>query len=106
MSDVFEQLAGVIAARREADPGESYVASLYAKGRPAIAAKVGEEAAETIVAALAEDDAALVHEAADLWFHVLVLLAERGLGPAEVEAELARRFGISGHEEKKGRGSA
>ena len=106
MSDILAQVAQVIEARREADPDDSYVASLYAKGRPAIAAKVGEEAVETVVAALAEDDAALVHEAADLWFHVLVLLAERGLGPAEVEAELARRFGISGHVEKRGRGSA
>ena len=65
--------------------------------------KVGEEAAETIIAAKEEDDAHLVHETADLWFHTLVMLAARGLGPVDVLAELERRFGVSGLEEKAAR---
>lgn len=105
MSRILNEVAQVIADRKGADPSESYVASLYAKGRAGIAKKVGEEAFETVIAALDDDDDALVHEVADLWFHVLVLLAERDLGVAEVESELARRFGVSGHEEKAGRSS-
>lgn len=103
MNDTLEKLAVVIDGRKTADPGSSYVASLFGKGMNSILKKVGEEAAETIIAAKEADDAQLVHETADLWFHTLVMLAERGLGPAAVLAELERRFGTSGLEEKAAR---
>ena len=103
MSDTLEKLAAVIDARKAADPGSSYVAGLFDKGMNSILKKVGEEAAETIVAAKDPDDAQLVHETADLWFHTLVMLAARGLGPADVLSELERRFGMSGLEEKAAR---
>jgi phosphoribosyl-ATP pyrophosphohydrolase len=102
-SDVLAQLAEVLEARKGAEPGSSYVASLYAKGVDGILKKVGEEATETIIAAKGDDDAHLVYETADLWFHSLVLLAHRGLGPDDVLNELARRFGLSGHDEKAAR---
>lgn len=103
MSDVLEKLAGVIESRKAQSADSSYVASLFDKGMDSILKKVGEEAAETIVAAKNDDDAQLVHETADLWFHTLVMLAARGLGPEAVLAELERRFGVSGHDEKAGR---
>ena len=103
MSDVLEKLATVIESRKTQSADSSYVASLFDKGMDSILKKVGEEAAETIVAAKNDDDAQLVHETADLWFHTLVMLAARGLGPEEVLAELERRFGVSGHDEKAGR---
>lgn len=104
MSDTLEQLAAVIEARKGADAGSSYVAGLFDRGMNAILKKVGEEAAETIIAAKEPDDKALVHETADLWFHTLVMLAARGLGPDAVLAELERRFGVSGLDEKAARG--
>ena len=104
MNDTLEKLAAVIDARKAADPGSSYVAGLFDKGMNGILKKIGEEAAETIVAAKEPDDAQLVHETADLWFHTLVMLAARGLGPEAVLAELERRFGTSGIEEKAARG--
>ncbi|MDH5515255.1 MAG: phosphoribosyl-ATP diphosphatase [Gammaproteobacteria bacterium] len=103
MSDTLEKLAAVIEARKDADPGSSYVAGLFDKGMESILKKVGEESTETIMAALGPDDAQLVHETADLWFHTLVMLAARGLGPDAVLAELERRFGMSGIEEKAAR---
>ena len=103
MSDVLEKLAGVIVSRKTQSADSSYVASLFDKGMDSILKKVGEEAAETIVAAKNDDDAQLVHETADLWFHTLVMLAARGLGPEQVLSELERRFGVSGHDEKAGR---
>ena len=87
------------------DAGASYVASLAAKGRAKIAQKLGEEAVETVIAALTEDDAALTGEAADLIFHLTVLLADRGIGWADVAAEIDRRHGTSGHTEKASRPS-
>jgi len=104
--DTLERLAGVIAARANASPDESYVASLYAGGREVIARKVGEEALETVIAACGGDREAMVKETADLWFHSLIMLAHEGLGPADVLAELERRFGRSGHAEKASRGGA
>lgn len=103
MSDTLEKLAAVIEARKDAEPGSSYVAGLFDKGMNSILKKVGEESTETIVAALAEDDAQLVYETADLWFHTLVMLAARGLGPDAVLTELEKRFGVSGIEEKAAR---
>ena len=104
MSDTLEQLAAVIETRKNAAPDSSYVAGLLDRGMNAILKKVGEEAAETIIAAKESDDSALVNETADLWFHTLVMLAARGLGPGAVLAELERRFGVSGLEEKAARG--
>lgn len=104
MSDILAELAATLEARKGAAAEESYVASLYARGLDAILKKVGEEAAETIIAAKDGDDAALVHEVADLWFHTLVLLSQRGLHPRAVLAELRRRTGVSGHVEKAARG--
>jgi len=103
MPDTLARLEATIAARKGADPATSYVASLFAKGRPRIARKLGEEAVETIVAALAEDKAALTGEAADLLFHLLILLADAGVTLDEVLAELDRREGTSGIEEKAAR---
>lgn len=103
MSDTLARLEATIASRKGADPASSYVASLFAKGRPKIARKLGEEAVEAIVAALAEDKASLTGEAADMIFHLLVLLADADITLADVLAELERREGTSGHDEKAGR---
>lgn len=103
MEDPLDRLEAVIRARRGADPASSYVASLFAKGRPRIARKLGEEAVETVVAALGPDPAEIVPEAADLLFHLLVLLADAGLSLDDVRAELRRREGVSGHDEKASR---
>jgi phosphoribosyl-ATP pyrophosphohydrolase len=102
-SDTLARLEAVIAARRDADPDSSYVARLNAKGLGKIAQKLGEEATETVIAALGEDRQALVGEAADLIFHLLVLLAARQVPLADVLAELDRREGISGIAEKASR---
>lgn len=101
--DILKQLAGVISARRDADPETSYVASLQAAGIDRILRKVGEECTETIVASKNGDLESIVYETADLWFHTLIMLAHHDLGPAEVLAELERRFGLSGIEEKASR---
>ncbi len=103
MDQVLTQLAQVLEERKHADPDSSYVAKLYAKGLDAILKKIGEEATETVMAAKDGDPDKIIHETADLWFHTLVMLAERGLGPDAVLAELARRFGLSGLEEKASR---
>lgn len=103
MSDTLARLEATIASRKHADPKASYVASLFAKGRPKIARKLGEEAVEAIVAALAEDKAALTGEAADILFHLMVLLADADVPFADVLAELDRREGVSGHDEKASR---
>jgi phosphoribosyl-ATP pyrophosphohydrolase len=98
------QLETVVKDRLAAgDAQTSYVASLAAKGRSKIAQKLGEEAVETVIAALTEDDSALTGEAADLIFHLTVLLAERGIAWADVAAEIERRHGTSGHAEKASR---
>lgn len=103
--DPLDRLDALIARRKGGDGESSYTAALFAKGRPHIARKLGEEAVETVVAALGSDAAALTAEAADLLYHLLVLLADAGLSLAEVRAELARREGTSGHDEKAGRPS-
>lgn len=103
MTDTLARLEATIASRKGADPKTSYVASLFAKGRPKIARKLGEEAVETVVAALVEDKAALTGEAADMIFHLMVLLADAGVPLADVLAELDRREGVSGHDEKASR---
>ena len=102
---VLYRLAETLNERRGAAPDSSYVASLYAKGTDAICKKIAEEAAETIMAAKDENLLHIVRETADLWFHSLVLLTHFGLGPDDVLAELHRREGISGIDEKKSRGN-
>ena len=97
------RLEATIAARAGADPESSYVARLLAKGPGKIAQKVGEEATETVIAALTEDEAALTGEAADLLFHLMVLLRARGVPLSAVLAELDRREGVSGIAEKASR---
>ncbi|HRD49694.1 MAG: phosphoribosyl-ATP diphosphatase [Candidatus Competibacter sp.] len=104
MSDqILRELAATLEERKQADPDSSYVARLYAKGLDAILKKVGEEAAETLLAAKNGDLEHLVYETADLWFHTLVMLAHQGLGPDAVLNELHRRFGVSGLAEKAAR---
>lgn len=103
MSDILEQIAETLEERKQAEADSSYVASLYAKGLDTILKKVGEEATETVIAAKSGDKAQIVYETADLWFHTMVMLANEGLGPQDVLAELQRRFGVSGHEEKASR---
>jgi phosphoribosyl-ATP pyrophosphohydrolase len=99
----LSRLEATIAARRAADPDSSYVAKLNAKGLPKIAQKLGEEATETIIAALAEGREELVGEAADLLFHLMVLLGAKGVPLADVLTELDRREGTSGIAEKASR---
>jgi phosphoribosyl-ATP pyrophosphohydrolase len=84
-------LFDVIQSRRENPSKESYTSRLLAEGLPKIAQKVGEEATETVVASLVQDDQRLIEEVADLTYHTLVLLAARGLTPADIEAELEKR---------------
>lgn len=105
MSDgTLARLEATIAARLAAGDTEgSHVARLAAKGPLKLAEKLGEEAVETVIAAVAQEESALVAEAADLLFHLLLLLKTRGLGLADIEAELARREGVSGISEKAGR---
>lgn len=105
MSDILKQLAEVLEQRKKAAPDSSYVAGLYAKGLDAILKKIGEEATETVMAAKDGDQKQIVYEVADLWFHTLILLASKGLGPEDVLNELDRRFGQSGLDEKASRSS-
>ncbi len=102
-TDVLARLAMVLENRKRADPGTSYVASLYAKGLNAMLKKIGEEATETVMAAKDGDPQQLLHEVADLWFHCLVILTYKGISPAAVLAELEKRYGRSGIEEKAAR---
>jgi phosphoribosyl-ATP pyrophosphohydrolase len=99
----LDQLYQTILQRKHADAGQSYAASLFAKGRVKIAQKLGEEAVELALASVASDKTAIVSESADLLFHLGVLWAECGVTPEEVAAELKRREGISGLEEKANR---
>lgn len=103
--DVLIRLARVIEQRLSDDPGSSYVASLQHKGLDRMLRKVAEEATEFVLAAKDEDRREVVYEAADLWFHTLVVLARLNLGPEDVLAELERRFGQSGIAEKAARKS-
>jgi phosphoribosyl-ATP pyrophosphohydrolase len=101
--DILERLESAIAARRGADPNSSYVASLNARGLDQILKKVAEEAVETVIAAKSGERAQIVHETADLLFHCMVMLAWHGVALAEVLAELERREGRSGIDEKASR---
>jgi phosphoribosyl-ATP pyrophosphohydrolase len=103
MADTLDRLVNTIAARRKAEPDSSYVASLFDKGLPKIAQKVGEEAVESVIAAMSGTKKDLTGEAADLIFHLLVLLEASGVPFSDVLAELDRRDGISGLDEKASR---
>ncbi len=105
--EILTQLSLILEERKGGAADSSYVASLYSKGLDAILKKVGEEATETVMAAKdvahGGDKDKLVYEVADLWFHTMILLAEQDLSADDVLKELARRFGVSGHEEKAAR---
>ena len=101
--ETLERIAATINERRDGDAAQSYVAQLFAKGEDAMLKKIGEEATETVLAAKSGDRLALVRETADLWFHTMIVLARHGLGPADVLAEMHRREGISGLDEKAAR---
>lgn len=107
MSQVLQQLSDVLESRRMASPESSYVASLHAKGLNKILEKVGEEAIETVLAAkdaqITQEKADLIYETADLWFHTMVMLSHLDIKPQSVLDELARRFDLSGLEEKASR---
>ena len=103
MNDILESLTEVLEQRKAASSDGSYVASLYEKGLDAILKKIGEEATETVIAAKDGDRDKIIYETADLWFHTLVMLSHQGLTANDVLDELARRFGLSGLEEKANR---
>ena len=100
---ILEQLAQTLEERKQADPDTSYVAKLHKKGQDTILKKVGEEATEAIIASKGGIKEEIIYETADLWFHSMVMLSYHNLGPDDVLNELARRFGLSGIEEKAGR---
>ena len=102
-NETLARIASAIEERKSGNPDESYVARLLAKGEDAILKKIGEEATETVLAAKDGDRLHLVRETADLWFHCMIMLAHYGLGPQDVIAELHRREGISGLDEKAAR---
>ena len=99
----LDRLWEVIQSRHGADPQSSYTARLFARGRAKIAQKLGEEAIEAVIEGVGDNPAALIAESADLLYHLLVLWAVSGISPEDVAAELARRDGTSGLEEKRAR---
>lgn len=107
MTDILQQLSALLEARKAESPDKSYVASLHAKGLDHILKKIGEESAETIMAAkdakISGDNQALIYETADLWFHSLVMLSHLGESAEPVLKELERRLGVSGIDEKASR---
>ncbi len=103
LGQALERLWRVIESRRGADPAVSYTAKLFARGNAKIAQKLGEEAVEAVIEGIRGDQPALIGESADLLYHLLVLWAASDIGPADVAAELTRREGMSGINEKKGR---
>lgn len=103
MTATLDRLTRTIRERRDADPSQSYVAKLTARGRGKIAQKVGEEATEAVIAAMTNDREEIIKEAADLIFHLGILLADMDLAFDDVMAELDRRDGVSGLVEKASR---
>jgi phosphoribosyl-ATP pyrophosphohydrolase len=99
----LERIAATIEERKKGNPEKSYVAKLLAESEDALLKKIGEEATETVLAAKGGDKLHLVREVADLWFHSMIVLARYGLGPGDVLAELRRREGIAGLDEKASR---
>jgi phosphoribosyl-ATP pyrophosphohydrolase len=103
LADTLERIAATIEQRKGGDPEKSYVAKLLSGGEDALLKKIGEEATEAVLAAKGGDRLHLVREMADLWFHSMIVLARHGLGPGDVLAELHRREGIAGLDEKAAR---
>lgn len=103
-SDTLTRLQQVLEQRKQAEPNSSYVASLYHKGLDSILKKIGEEATETVIAAKDGNETQIVYETADLWFHTMVMLQHLDIDHTKVLAELDRRFGTSGLQEKAARG--
>ena len=101
--EVLSALADVIESRKGGDPQKSYVAKLFSKAPDGVLKKIGEEAVECVMAAKDENKKDIIYETADLWFHSLVMLSQYGLRPEHVLAELERREGLSGLEEKRRR---
>jgi phosphoribosyl-ATP pyrophosphohydrolase len=102
-AETLERIADAINERKGGDPGKSYVAKLFHQGDDAMLKKIGEEATEVVLAAKGADRLHLVREVTDLWFHCMIVLARHGLGPNDVLAEMQRREGISGVDEKAAR---
>lgn len=102
-AETLERIAQTIHERKGGDPAKSYVAQLFAQGDDAMLKKIGEEATETVLAAKSGERLQLVREVTDLWFHCMIVLARHGLGPGDVLAEMQRREGISGIDEKAAR---
>lgn len=102
-NNILQDLANTIEARKNTSPEVSYVSKLFSKGENAILKKIGEEATEVVLAAKQGDKSQIIYETADLWFHCLVMLSLYNLKPEDVLAELARRQGISGLDEKAAR---
>ncbi|MDX8398274.1 MAG: phosphoribosyl-ATP diphosphatase [Mariprofundaceae bacterium] len=100
--DILQQLTAVLESRKDQAADTSYVASLYAKPDKMLE-KIGEEAIETILASKNGDKNHIIYETADLWFHSMIMLSHHGLSSDDVLQELARRFGVSGHDEKAAR---
>ena len=100
MDEILSTLEKILEQRKSATADNSYVASLYSQGTDKILDKISEESAEVIKAAQDEGNDKIIHEVADLWFHTLVLLRHKNISIKEIETELIRRFGVSGHTEK------
>lgn len=103
VSRTLTEIADVIESRKGADPDKSYVANLFSKAPDGILKKIGEESCEVVMAAKDKSPKDIIYETADLWFHTLVMLSHYGLRPETVLAELHRREGLSGLEEKRRR---
>ena len=103
MDEILSTLEKILEQRKSETADNSYVASLYSQGTDKILDKISEESAEVIKAAQDEGNDKIIHEVADLWFHTLVLLRHKNISIKEIETELTRRFGVSGHTEKAAR---
>ena len=103
MDEILSTLEKILEQRKLETAENSYVASLYSQGTNKILDKISEESAEVIMAAKEEGNDKIIHEVADLWFHTLVLLRHKNISVKEIETELMRRFGVSGHTEKAAR---
>ena len=103
MDKILQAIEKILEDRKSASKDNSYVASLYNQGTDKILDKISEESSEVIKAAKEEGNDKIIHEVADLWFHTLVLLRHKNISIKEIETELIRRFGLSGHTEKSDR---
>jgi len=97
---IIQQLYNTIVERKNSSPRDSYVSNLINKGTKSILKKIGEESTEVIIASQSENKKEQIHEIADLWFHLLVLMVSQGISLEDILQELKNRFGISGLQEK------